>query len=100
MIGTVKLCSLFMKISADRNSFQLAMKANSATVTMPGITSGRKMRTRIWNDIAPGMERAFRDWHDEEHIPERVGVPGFLSGRRFFVPRVILCRPVCRAAGA
>lgn len=45
----------------------------------------------IWNDIAPGMERAFRDWHDEEHIPERVGVPGFLSGRRFFaddaVPR-------------
>ncbi|MNU10498.1 hypothetical protein D3C72_2576770 [compost metagenome] len=42
-----------MKISADRNSFQLAMKANSATVTMPGITSGRKMRTRIWNDIAP-----------------------------------------------
>ncbi|HMN86066.1 MAG TPA: hypothetical protein PKA74_08795 [Bauldia sp.] len=38
----------------------------------------------IWNDIAAGSEAAFRAWHDEEHIPERMGVPGFLHGRRFF----------------
>lgn len=38
----------------------------------------------IWNDIASGMEHAFRTWHDQEHIPERMRVPGFLSGRRFF----------------
>ncbi|MEP0322250.1 hypothetical protein [Bauldia litoralis] len=38
----------------------------------------------IWNDIAPGAEAIFRGWHDDEHIPERVAVPGFLHGRRLF----------------
>ncbi|MCB1487187.1 MAG: hypothetical protein KDJ88_06995 [Bauldia sp.] len=38
----------------------------------------------IWNDIAAGDEDAFRQWHDQEHIPERLGVPGFLYGRRLF----------------
>ena len=45
----------------------------------------------IWNDIAPGTEAGFRAWHDEEHIPERMAVPGFRRGRRLFgreaVPR-------------
>ena len=38
----------------------------------------------IWNDIAAGAEAAFREWHDEEHVPERVAIPGFLHGRRLF----------------
>ncbi|MBI4634929.1 MAG: hypothetical protein HY727_01135 [Candidatus Rokubacteria bacterium] len=37
----------------------------------------------IWNDIAPGGDDEFIHWHTREHIPERVGVPGFLRGRRY-----------------
>lgn len=37
----------------------------------------------IWNGIAPEAEADFVAWHVREHIPERVGVPGFLRGRRY-----------------
>lgn len=37
----------------------------------------------IWNGIAPEAEDAFVAWHVREHIPERVGLPGFLRGRRY-----------------
>jgi hypothetical protein len=37
----------------------------------------------IWNDIAPGGDSEFDHWQTSEHIPERVGVPGFLRGRRY-----------------
>lgn len=37
----------------------------------------------IWNDIAPGGEAEFDHWHTREHVPERVGVPGFYRGRRY-----------------
>ena len=37
----------------------------------------------IWNDIAPEAEAEFVAWHVAEHIPERVGLPGFLRGRRY-----------------
>lgn len=37
----------------------------------------------IWNGVAPGYEAEFLEWHVKEHIPERVGVPGFLRGRRY-----------------
>jgi hypothetical protein len=37
----------------------------------------------IWNDIAPGGDAEFDHWHISEHIPERVGVSGFLRGRRY-----------------
>jgi hypothetical protein len=44
--GTVKLLSLFMKISVDSNSFQLAVRANSAMVTIP---RGRFGQTALLN---------------------------------------------------
>lgn len=31
----------------------------------------------------PEDEAAFNTWYDEEHVPLRLGVPGFLSGRRY-----------------
>lgn len=31
----------------------------------------------------PGQEAAFHGWYDEEHIPIRMAVPGFLSARRY-----------------
>lgn len=37
----------------------------------------------IWNGIADGRDDAFLEWHIKEHIPERIGVPGFLRGRRY-----------------
>jgi hypothetical protein len=44
----------------------------------------------IWNDITPGGEPDFHHWHTKEHVPERVGVPGFLRGRRW---QVVTGRP-------
>ena len=37
----------------------------------------------IWNGIAPQAEEDFAAWHVREHIPERVGLPGFLRCRRY-----------------
>lgn len=37
----------------------------------------------IWNDILPEHRADFYAWHNEEHIPERVGIPGFKRGRRY-----------------
>lgn len=37
----------------------------------------------IWHDLAPGFEQSFERWHTEEHMPERLGVPGFLLGARY-----------------
>jgi len=37
----------------------------------------------IWNDITDAGRDEFYAWHVAEHIPERVAIPGFLSGRRF-----------------
>ena len=35
----------------------------------------------FWHDIADGDDD-YKDWHSNEHMNERVGVPGFLRGRR------------------
>ena len=37
----------------------------------------------IWHDVAPEGLDEFYAWHGQEHMPERVSIPGFLSGRRF-----------------
>ncbi len=37
----------------------------------------------IWHDLTPGFEEQFERWHTEEHMPERLGVPGFLRGSRY-----------------
>jgi hypothetical protein len=37
----------------------------------------------LWFDIAPERLDDFYEWHNREHIPERLGNAGFLSGRRF-----------------
>jgi len=37
----------------------------------------------IWSDIdEDGADQWYR-WHTEEHMPERVAIPGFLAGRRY-----------------
>ena len=31
----------------------------------------------------PAFEEEFNAWYDNEHIPERLGVPGILTARRY-----------------
>jgi len=40
----------------------------------------------IWNDVAPEGREPFYRWHDKEHMPERLALPGFRRGRRFSKP--------------
>ncbi len=35
------------------------------------------------HDVTPGDEPDWTEWHDREHVPERLGVPGFLRLRRY-----------------
>ncbi len=42
----------------------------------------------IWNGIAPEGRDEFYAWHNDEHIPERVGIPGFRRGRRYIAADV------------
>ncbi len=37
----------------------------------------------IWNDIVEDYDAEFNAWHTREHMPERIGIPGFLRGRRY-----------------
>jgi len=46
------------------------------TLTHPGILA-------IFNNVAPGREAEFEEWFQHEHLQERLGVPGFLLGRRY-----------------
>ena len=53
----------------------------------PGGESGSALLGRaavlIWNDVAPEGREQFYAWHDREHMPERLALPGFRRGRRF-----------------
>ncbi len=37
----------------------------------------------IWHDLLPEARQEFYQWHNREHMPERVGIPGFRRGRRY-----------------
>ena len=37
----------------------------------------------IWNDVAPEGREQYYDWHNHEHMPERLGIPGFRRGNRY-----------------
>ena len=37
----------------------------------------------IWHDLLPEAKQEFYEWHNREHMPERVGIPGFRRGRRY-----------------
>lgn len=41
----------------------------------------------IWMDIVPDVEADFDRWYREQHFPERLGVRGFLRGRRYLAIR-------------
>ncbi len=37
----------------------------------------------VWTDCAADGEADFNEWYNRQHLPERVGVPGFLAGMRY-----------------
>lgn len=37
----------------------------------------------IWHDLLEQAKPAFYAWHNHEHMPERVAIPGFRRGRRY-----------------
>lgn len=40
----------------------------------------------VWNDVTAEGRAQFYEWHDKEHIPERLSIPGFRRGRRYRNP--------------
>lgn len=37
----------------------------------------------LWNDVTPQHAKEYNRWHTREHVPERVGIDGFIEGRRY-----------------
>jgi hypothetical protein len=37
----------------------------------------------MWYDVPPDARAEWEDWHTHEHMPERLGIPGFLRGSRW-----------------
>jgi hypothetical protein len=37
----------------------------------------------VWADVPADREDEFNRWYNEEHIPERLAIPGFLSAARY-----------------
>ena len=37
----------------------------------------------VWADVPPDKEEEFNRWYNEEHLAERLAVPGFLSAARY-----------------
>jgi hypothetical protein len=37
----------------------------------------------VWADVPADREPEFNRWYNEEHVPERLAVPGFLSAARY-----------------
>jgi len=41
----------------------------------------------IWHDLLPAAKDDFTQWHNREHMPERLSIPGFNRGRRYVAVR-------------
>jgi hypothetical protein len=37
----------------------------------------------LWNDVDPALDAEYNEWHANEHVPERLTVPGILWGLRY-----------------
>jgi hypothetical protein len=37
----------------------------------------------IWHDVQDDVVAEYRHWHDSEHLPERIGIDGFITGTRY-----------------
>ena len=37
----------------------------------------------VMMEVEPEGEEAFERWYNDEHLPERLEIPGYVSARRF-----------------
>jgi len=37
----------------------------------------------VWADVPADKEAEFNRWYNEEHLAERLAIPGFLNGARY-----------------
>ena len=37
----------------------------------------------VWTDVPADKEKEFNRWYNEEHLAERLRLPGFLNGARY-----------------
>jgi hypothetical protein len=37
----------------------------------------------LWNEVGATRQAEYDLWHTLEHVPQRVGVPGFISGHQY-----------------
>jgi hypothetical protein len=42
-----------------------------------------KVAVAMWWDVADDVRAEWEEWHTVEHMPERLGIPGFLRGTRW-----------------
>lgn len=54
-----------------------------ANVTAPSVSRTERGMLVIWNDMESEWHAEFLRWHILEHVPERVGLPGFIRGQRY-----------------
>jgi hypothetical protein len=74
-------------------SWPLASMAIEGGSTVPSLAKGGSSEDSSMNssgwlhivrvDIDPSVEEDFNRWYDEEHIPELLACPGWLTARRY-----------------
>jgi hypothetical protein len=37
----------------------------------------------VFTNPTAGQDAAYNDWYDQQHVPDVLNIPGFLSGQRF-----------------
>ncbi len=47
----------------------------------------------LWNDVDAELDAPYNDWHANEHVPERLTVPGIVWARRYRRPTGMLSMP-------
>jgi hypothetical protein len=62
----------------ERSSEQMSEVRHAMTVQPPICAF-----LALWNDVDPACIPEYEAWHQQEHVPERVSVPGVLSGTRY-----------------
>ncbi|MEO8104096.1 MAG: hypothetical protein ABI790_16380 [Betaproteobacteria bacterium] len=67
-----------MKIKVARATIPARLFQRVANMALAG-----QGAITIWQDVRPEARADFFEWHNREHIPERVSIPGFLRGRRW-----------------
>lgn len=52
-------------------------------MTTSSTADGPRGLMAFWAEIDPAYLLRYQEWHNCEHVPERVAIPGFLTGRRY-----------------